>query len=245
MARKPREKSETGIYHVMLRGVNRSPIFLDDGDYDTFIHTLKDIKETNACRFYAYCLMENHVHLLVKEKEKSISEIVKLIASSFVVWYNDKYDRVGHLFQERFKSEPVETESYFYTVIRYIHQNPVKAEICLTPGEYKYSSYAEYFTERRSLGICSCGSVLKKYSYDEFLTFNNSCSYDLCLEEYATEEEELKRIAERFNLPDKEVFSKFPKQRQAEIVSEMREYGISIRKIAFLTGKGINFVREH
>lgn len=243
--RQAREKSSTGIYHVMLRGINRCPIFLDDGDYDTFIYTLKDIKETNACCFYAYCLMENHVHLLVKEKGESISKIVSKIAASFALRYNKKYKRVGYLFQDRFKSEPVETESYFYTVIRYIHQNPVKAEICLTPGEYRHSSYAEYFTEKRTLGICSCSSVLKKYGYENFLQYNNACSYDLCLEDYKTEEEELKRISERFNLPSKEDFSKLSPYKQEEIVKDMRNNGIQIKKIAFLTGKGMNYIRQY
>lgn len=243
MSRKARKKSETGIYHIMLRGINKDPIFLDDDDYVKFIYILKDVKQMNACRFYAYCLMENHVHLLVKEKDKNISDVIKIIASSFVKWYNIKYNRIGHLFQDRFKSEPVENESYFYTVIRYIHQNPIKAEICLTPGEYKYSSYAEYFSDETNLNICSCGSVLKKYSHDDFLKFNNACAYDLCLEDYQTEQEELNRICERFDLPNKEEFSKLPLYKQKEIIKEMRECGISIRKIAFLTGKGMNFVR--
>lgn len=245
MPRTARKKSSTGIYHVMLRGINRQSIFLDEIDYDKFIYTLKDVKEASHCNFYAYCLMENHVHLLVKENEEDISKTVSKIASSFVLWYNRKYKRVGYLFQDRFKSEPVETENYFYTVIRYIHQNPVKAEICLTPGEYKYSSYSEYFSNGRALGICSCGSVLKKYGYDNFLQFNNTCSYDLCLEDYKTEEEELKRIVERFNLPNKEDFSKLPPYKQEEFVKDMRDNGIPIRKIAFLTGKGMNYIRQY
>lgn len=245
MPRVSRKKSESGIYHVMLRGINKQSIFLDDSDYAKFICVLEDVKKTRNCNFYAYCLMENHIHLLIEEKEISVSQVVSKIAASFALWYNNKYKRVGYLFQDRFKSEPVETESYFYTVIRYIHQNPVKAEICLTPGEYKYSSYSEYFSAETSLNICSCDRVLKRYNYNDFLKFNNSCSYDLCLEDYETEQEEFKRIAERFNLPNKEDFSKLPLEKQENIVKEMRECGISIRKIVFLTGKGMNFVRNH
>lgn len=245
MPRAARKSSETGIYHVMLRGINRQAIFLDDSDYIEFLYVLKNVKETSRCKFYAYCLMENHIHFLVKENGENISTIVKRIGSAFATWYNKKYRRVGHLFQNRFKSEPVESESYFYTVIRYIHQNPVKAEICLTPGEYKYSSYGEYFSSKGALDICSCNSVFKKYSYDNFLQFNNACCFDLCLEDYATEEEEFKRISERFNLPDKITFSKLPLCEQEKIIKEMRTCGIPIRKIVFLTGKGMNFVRQY
>ena len=76
---------------------------------------------------YAYCLMSNHIHLLIREREDNIGMAIKRIASSYVYYYNHKYSRDGHLFRERFKSEPVNDIAYFITLLRYIHQNPVKA----------------------------------------------------------------------------------------------------------------------
>ena len=75
------------------------------------------------CTLYAYCLMSNHVHLLIRERDESIGEAIKRIASSYVYYYNHKYLRDGHLFKERFKSEPVNDMAYFTILLRYIHQN--------------------------------------------------------------------------------------------------------------------------
>ena len=102
MPRKPRESSGTGIYHVMLRGINRQDIFDDTEDYWTFIKMMSAV----PCYIYAYCLMPNHVHLLIAEKSLKVGEVVKSIASCYVPYYNKKYGRIGHLLQDRFKSEP-------------------------------------------------------------------------------------------------------------------------------------------
>ena len=85
------------------------------------------VTRTTTCHIYAYCLMPNHVHLLLCEKNWPLGEIVKSIAASYALYYNKKYGRIGHLFQDRFKSEPCNDADYFMTLFRYIHQNPVKA----------------------------------------------------------------------------------------------------------------------
>ncbi len=127
MPRSIRNKSESGIYHIMLRGINRQDIFEDEKDIQKLLETIKKYKEISQFEIYAYCIMSNHVHLLIKELGESISDVVKRISSSYVFWYNKRYERCGHLFQERFKSEAVENYEYFLTVLRYIHQNPMKA----------------------------------------------------------------------------------------------------------------------
>lgn len=81
--------------------------------------------------------MSNHIHMLVREIEESISNTIKRVSSSYVFWYNKKYERCGHLFQERFKSEAVESDEYFLTVLRYIHQNPVKAGMTKSILDYR------------------------------------------------------------------------------------------------------------
>ena len=109
---------------------------------------VKQCKEKYDFDIYAYCLMSNHIHLLIKEEKEPIEQIMKRIATRFVYWYNVKYQRVGHLFQDRFKSEPVENDAYFMTVIRYIHQNPLKAGLCKDISAYKYSSYNYHFVNK-------------------------------------------------------------------------------------------------
>jgi len=129
MPRQARRKSESGIYHIMLRGINQQQIFEDEEDSLRFLETLLKYKEQCGYEIYAYCLMGNHIHILLKEGKENLTLVLKRIAGSYVYWYNWKYRRSGHLFQDRFKSEPVEDDEYFLTVIRYIHQNPIKAGI--------------------------------------------------------------------------------------------------------------------
>lgn len=144
MPRKPRTKSSTGVYHVMLRGINRQTIFEDDEDRLKYLSVLKKFKDVSKYKLYSYCLMGNHIHLLIKEEKESISTVIKRISSSYVYWYNLKYSRCGHLFQERFKSEAVEDKKYFLTVLRYIHQNPLKAGLVFKVEDSNWSSYNEY-----------------------------------------------------------------------------------------------------
>ncbi len=143
MARVGRKKSKSGIYHIMIRGINRQNIFEDDEDRKRFIERIKYYKDISEYRVYGYCLMDNHIHLLIKEEKDNISNAIKRISSSYVHWYNNKYEIWGYLFGERYKSEVVENDKYFLIVLRYIHQNPIKAGKARNIEEYKWSSYNE------------------------------------------------------------------------------------------------------
>ena len=144
MPRTAREKSSLCIYHVILRSVNKQIIFEDDYDYLQFINILKHYKSSCAFKLYAYCLMDNHIHLLLENTTLELDKIMKKIEVKFVRWYNLKYQRVGNLFQDRYKSEPVNDMNYFQTVFRYIHQNPLHAGLETAPGTYPWSSYHDY-----------------------------------------------------------------------------------------------------
>ena len=109
MARQLRKKSETGVYHVMLRGINRQDIFEDEGDYQQMVSILRGLIDRcdehkvqlpSLCTFYAYCLMSNHVHLLIQEREENISDVVKIIGVTYAHYFNKKYERNDHLFQD-------------------------------------------------------------------------------------------------------------------------------------------------
>ncbi|MCR4673985.1 MAG: transposase [Lachnospiraceae bacterium] len=157
MPRKARCKSSTGIYHIIIRGADRRVIFSDDEDNLRFLKVLFQVKKETDFLLYAYCLMGNHAHFLIKEGEVPLGVVFKKIGCSYVYYYNRKYQLHGHLFQDRFKSENVETWTYFMNVIRYICQNPVKADICHNPFEYPWTG---------------CYKILDKYelldSFDEY-----------------------------------------------------------------------------
>ncbi|QSX09331.1 transposase [Alkalibacter rhizosphaerae] len=146
MPRKARKISKTGIYHVMVRGINKEPIFTDGRDNQVFLNVLKQAKENWGFELYAYCLMKNHGHFLIKDTHGSISSIMKDVCGKYGRWFNVAHDRMGHVFQDRFRSECVETNIYLHTVFRYILNNPVKAKLVKRAEEYPWSSCNEYLS---------------------------------------------------------------------------------------------------
>lgn len=154
MAREARKMSNNGIYHVVFRGINKADVFLDDEDHLKLLYIIKDLQDKMPLKIYAYCIMPNHVHILMQDKD-NLSEVMKRMLSRYVIWYNKKYERVGHLFQNRFFSTPVETESYFLAVLQYIYLNPVKGGIVQQGLEYKWSSFRQWFWQVRNMpDIC-------------------------------------------------------------------------------------------
>lgn len=151
MPRKARTISSTGIYHIILRSVNQHIIFEEDTDYQKFLYILSDCKTKFDIDIYAYCLMDNHIHLLLYSSSEALSSFFQSLGTRFVRWYNSKYSRSGHLFQERFYSDPIETSSHYLATLVYIHNNPVKAKIVRFPSEYRWSSYNAFYGQKDPL----------------------------------------------------------------------------------------------
>ena len=107
--RRPRERSESGVYHVFLRGINRQDIFYDDDDYQHFLETIDQMKSDDQFAVYGYCLMTNHIHLLVRENTDTISRVMSRIGTSYAWWYNQKYGRSSHVFQGRTEANALKT----------------------------------------------------------------------------------------------------------------------------------------
>ena len=238
MPRQARRKSESGIYHIMLRGINQQKIFVDEEDSLRFLETLLKYKEQCGYEIYAYCLMGNHVHILLKEGKENLTLVLKRISGSYVYWYNWKYHRSGHLFQDRFKSEPVEDDAYFLTVIRYIHQNPVKAGICRNIDEYKFSSYNEYINNATLVDTDFCLSIIDK---EQFVEFNNESNDEVCLDISdndfrLTDDEALKIILKTCRCKSVSDFQKFDKVKRNHYIGKFYQKGLSIRQISRLTG---------
>lgn len=140
MPRGSRVLSESGVYHVMMRGVNRDVLFLDPEDCQRFLLALAKTKEASGCSVLAYCLMGNHVHLLLRTDREPLGVVIKRLGVRYARWFNDKYERVGHVFQGRFRSKPVETDAYLLTVVRYIWGNPVEAGFVDDPKDFRWNS---------------------------------------------------------------------------------------------------------
>lgn len=250
MARTARKESSTRIYHVMLRGINRQTIFEDDEDYQKFLWTMKDTKEKSGYEIYAYCLMSNHIHLLLKEVTEDLGIVFRRIGASYVYWYNWKYSRRGHLFQDRYKSEVVENDGYFLTVIRYIHQNPLKAGIVKDIADYRWSSFGEYIGEP---GICDIDFALNMFSTDRekavklFKEFNLAENDDRCLDYdqdvRLNDAEATDFIKSISGVGSPTEVQGFDKWKRNEVIKACKEKGLSFRQIERLTGVSFGVIR--
>ena len=247
MPRQARRKSRSGIYHIMLRGINRQQIFEDKEDFDKYIDVLKDCKAVSGFELYAYCLMGNHIHLLLKPVNEPLELIFKRIGSRYVYWYNWKYGRTGHLFQDRFKSEPVDTDEYFLTVLRYIHNNPKKARLCSDVYSYEYSSAEAYRSGKSAyVDLDFTLQILKK---DELLEFLKEPSEEVCMDLETdsvrlSDSEAVTIIRKVTGINNSHEIQNLETAKRDLILKKLRQSGISIRQISRLTGVSFNVVRK-
>ncbi|HOW87346.1 MAG TPA: transposase [Candidatus Omnitrophota bacterium] len=145
MGRKPRRESESGYYHVIIRGNNKHWLFREDEDFKKFEELWEKYLKRYGVLLFHYCLMSNRVHMLVQsEPASSLGRMMHGIQRSYHHYYRRKYTFFGHLFQGRYRSLPIEQESYLLECGRYIERNPVRAGLIGDPSEWRYSSYQMY-----------------------------------------------------------------------------------------------------
>jgi putative transposase len=266
MPRTARKKSPTGIYHVVLRGNNKQAIFEDVADYRKMLAILKNYRGKCGYEIYAYCLMNNHIHLLIKEGEEDLGLSFRRIGVAYVLWYNRKYGRCGHLFQDRYRSKVVDSDRYFMTVLRYIHQNPWKAGIAGSVAAYPWSSYGEYIGGPGPK-ICNIEFALSMFSKNEietgelnekknealklFIEFNSIENTDQCLDYDEGKEnirladseaaEIIKNVA---GLSNPLHIQSLEKRERTEVIRKLKARGLSIRQIERLTGVSFAVIRR-
>jgi REP element-mobilizing transposase RayT len=148
MARKPRIHFPGAVYHVILRGNAGHPVFFDDADRYRFYLYLQYAVEKFGCRIHSFCLMTNHIHLVVQTDAISLSRIMQNISLRYTKWItkwiNYTQNRMGHLFQGRYKALLLDADRYLMELVRYIHLNPVRAGMVVAPDEYQWSGHAAY-----------------------------------------------------------------------------------------------------
>ncbi len=182
MPRKARKKSCTGIYHVVIRGADHQLLFEEHKDYLKYLEILNYYKEICSFELYAYCLMANHVHLLINVGDCPLESIFRRINSYYAGWFNRKYNRTGYLQQGRYYSEPVEDIQYLLNVVKYIHYNPSKAGLESSPGtSYPWNSYTEYISSSNPL--INPHPIIKFYNgIDNFISHHANSTCEACLD---------------------------------------------------------------
>lgn len=149
MARPPRLEFPGGVYHVVVRGNERAAVFRDDEDREKYLGRLAHYREKFGFRLLAFCLMGNHIHLAIRTGEFPLSRVMAGLQSSYTQWFNRRHKRAGHLFQGRYKAFLVQEDRYLLCLVRYIHENPVKARLVEKARDYAWSSDRHY---RRGAG---------------------------------------------------------------------------------------------
>lgn len=144
IGRKERIWYPGAVYHIMIRGIRRADIFKDEGDYGVYLENVEMVMRKYPFILYSYCLMTNHVHLQLETIDDEIWNIMREINRNYTKYFNKKYNYTGSLYDGRYKSEIIENDQYNLQVSRYIHLNPVKANMVNEPLEYKWSSYNAY-----------------------------------------------------------------------------------------------------
>ncbi|EGO64120.1 transposase [Acetonema longum] len=243
MPRKARQPSQSGIYHIILRGINKQVIFEDEEDNQKFLWYLAHYKEISQYSIYGYCLMYNHIHLMLQESQEPVAHVMKRIGVSYVSWYNRKYGRYGHLFQDRFKSEAVETDEYFLTVLRYIHQNPLKSGEG-TIETYPWSSYRHYvegsdwIDTAFALGIFSSEPEIALNRFKQFMNEKPEETAVMSYTSYKLTDQDAKLAIQniaKVSIPVE--LQTIEKEKRDELLRRIKKVeGISTRQIARLTG---------
>jgi putative transposase len=242
MGRMPRELSRTGMYHVIARGINHEHIFEAPEDYNYFKDVIKKLKDEFCFSIYAYCLMSNHIHILIKEKnEYDLSTIMQRIFIRYARYFNQKYSRSGSLIGNRFKSKAVEVDSYFFPLIVYIHRNPVEAGMEIIPEHYPYSSCRDYFEGNRS-GLTDIDFTLNMIDIENLKKLhNNKCNVDFMLEILESKKEQNdfeKEISIKEILGELSAFeiNGLEKNVRDHYICELRNIGLKLNEIERLTG---------
>jgi len=257
MPRSGRILCESGIYHAMLRGNERKDIFLHDEDKLHFLEGITNKKKEFNFSVNAYCIMSNHVHLLLNTHSSDLSTIMRGIGVRYATYYNHKYERVGHVFQDRFKSEPILNEQQLLTVTRYIHNNPVKAHLVGKPENYMWSSFRAYLGKSSVYNIENTEPILKMLSSDgkkaleEFLRFSalrsdlEDCKI-LDVKEISTLQDG-KAYLHRYlteHWTDNSLADILPIHNKEIIADLCQNTDLSVRKIALLLSLDFNYVRR-
>ncbi len=256
MPRSARKRSETGYYHLIVRGNARQIIFEEQADYIRFLHLLKRFGLETQISICAFCLMENHVHILIYDQttdrsrdndprspasgepeNNHVSLFMQKLGVSYSYYFNQKYHRTGHLFEDRFTGIPIESEDHLLTTFRYILNNPRKAGIC-EASEYQWSSYNRYGNPHSFVDTTVLQELLG--SFDEYAAYiaakyeeeeppkEQTSVHD---DEWAKEE-----IHNLLNVQSCTDLQAWDWNRRTEALRLLKEHGLSVRQIARLTG---------
>lgn len=242
MPRASRQYSESGFYHVVLRGNGKQLIFEDDSDRLVFLKRLKEKSAIDGVRIIVWCLMSNHVHLLVDDPKGSLSHFMHAISTAYARYFNEKSGHVGSVFQGRFTSVPITSDGQLLQAVRYIHDNPAKAGVGAV-DEFRWSSYGEYVGRP---GVADTKMVLDMVGGVEgFLRFCENGrfgSYRYRMTKRVPDEDALEVARYTLGDMDPAKLKEMGKAQRDKALRSLRAAGITVKQLERLTGIGHNTI---
>ena len=237
MSREARKLSKSGFYHIVFRGINHQNIFEEEQDFEYMLEIFKKLKQEMQFEIHAYCLMTNHVHILLKENQTGdISTIIKRLLTKYVMKFNKKYQRSGALIGSRYKSKVVEVDEYFIPLIVYIHQNPLRAGIVKKLENYRYSSYCEYIGKRKFVDINLSLEMLGKKEWIKAHQQLVENKFQVEGRKKLSEEEIRQKILKDTDNIELQSIGILEKTERDRILQKLKKSGLSIREIERATG---------
>lgn len=229
-----RIQCESGFYHITARGNGKQIIFNDDEDYQRYLHFIKEYNLNMNIDIVAYCLMSNHIHLLIYDPSFNMNKLFQKVNSMYSRYFNYKYERAGNLFQGRFGSKGIKDDKQLCAVLRYVLKNPLESGIC-KPSQYKWSSYRFYGNENSLVNTKRIEPIVGAISNFESLI--NSKNFEIEYRHSDVDEEILKvALKEKYNLELATFTRSFSKKRRNEIILFLYKKGATYKQIVRLTG---------
>ena len=242
MPRQARSMSPSGHFHIITRGIGKQVLFEEPDDYHFYLNKLHEYCSECDVSIYAYCLMTNHVHLLVCDHEGSLSTLMKKLGVSYAGYFNKKYCRSGHLFQDRYFSTPITSEQQLLAALRYILNNPKKAGIC-EADSYPWSSYELYDSQSSFVDASILRDMLgERKEYEAFVRAGEADS-GMEFEPFRKDDEWAKSvIRDLLNVESGTVLQTMSISERNACIRALKSHGLSVRQIERLTGIGRSIV---
>ena len=249
MARTARQKAESGFYHIMLRGAGKQCLFEDDADRREFLRLMGMSAERTGVDILAWCLMDNHIHIVISNHADAMSECLHALAGAYASYFNGRTAHVGHVFQDRFKSKPIEDDAYLLEAVRYVHNNPVEAGVCAAM-DYQWSSYHEYLgkTSRAvtpggaladtALILDMLGGVEKFVLFHEEGTTSSTTRYREPGRTRMSDDAALETARKELGPDALQTLKQLGSEERRPLLRRLHVAGLSIRQIERVTGIG-------
>lgn len=236
MPRRARKEINSKFLHIMIQGINREYIFNNEKDIERYLKITKEKLKNIDLDIISYCIMNNHAHFLVFAKDiNQISVLMKKINTSYAIYYNNIYNRCGYVFRDRFKSEEILSRKHLINCIHYIHNNPVKAEICKKQEDYKYSSYREFKNKSYLINKNKVLKILGDYDIDiKSILIEDYTNYNFIDDVDVNNKNKLKD----------DVLEEFLKKKNICNMNELRYNDTFLKEIAIIMNKQYHFTQK-